>query len=121
MVEFRKRLEGRCGVAGATGQDDRYGRTLAAGDPDDVPGARGAPPVSDRYVRGAVFVDVPHIYGRSAEQVGLERERQRRLHGVAVRCQRSGVIDSRALADPKVCSYGCGSARLAAELAAATF
>lgn len=23
---------------------------------------------------------VPHIYGRSAEQVGLERERQRRLH-----------------------------------------
>ena len=24
--------------------------------------------------------DVPHIYGRSAEQVGLERERQRRLH-----------------------------------------
>jgi uncharacterized damage-inducible protein DinB len=23
----------------------------------------------------------PHIYGRSAEQVGLERERQRRLHG----------------------------------------
>ncbi|HSP54786.1 MAG TPA: hypothetical protein VLS25_04280, partial [Dehalococcoidia bacterium] len=25
--------------------------------------------------------EVPHIYGRSAEQVGLERERQRRLHG----------------------------------------
>ncbi|MCH8813505.1 MAG: DinB family protein [Chloroflexi bacterium] len=24
--------------------------------------------------------DVPHIYGRSAEQVGLERERQKRLH-----------------------------------------
>ncbi len=26
---------------------------------------------------------VPHIYGRSAEQVGLERERQRRLHPAA--------------------------------------
>jgi uncharacterized damage-inducible protein DinB len=24
--------------------------------------------------------DVPHIYGRSAEQVGLERQRQKRLH-----------------------------------------
>jgi hypothetical protein len=24
--------------------------------------------------------DPPHIYGRSAEQVGLERERQRDLH-----------------------------------------
>jgi uncharacterized damage-inducible protein DinB len=25
--------------------------------------------------------EVPHIYGRSAEQVGLERERQQKLHG----------------------------------------